>query len=41
MTTILGIHLCLLGIGAFCIIKAMYVGGVYDTWAPGGGCTFN
>jgi hypothetical protein len=23
------------------VIKAMYVGGVYDTWAPGGGCTFN
>jgi photosystem II CP43 chlorophyll apoprotein len=19
------------------VIKAMYVGGVYDTWAPGGG----
>jgi photosystem II CP43 chlorophyll apoprotein len=35
MTTILGIHLCLLGIGL--VIKAMYVGGVYDTWAPGGG----
>ena len=38
MTTILGIHLCLLGIGSFLlVIKAMYVGGVYDTWAPGGG----
>ena len=38
MTTILGIHLCLLGIGSFLlVIKAMYVGGLYDTWAPGGG----
>jgi len=38
MTTILGIHLCLLGLGSFLlVIKAMYAGGVYDTWAPGGG----
>jgi len=38
MTTILGIHLCLLGIGSFLlVIKAMFVGGIYDTWAPGGG----
>ena len=38
MTTILGIHLFLLGIGSFLlVIKAMYVGGIYDTWAPGGG----
>ena len=38
MTTILGIHLCLLGLGSFLlVIKAMYLGGVYDTWAPGGG----
>ena len=38
MTTILGIHLCLLGAGSFLFVaKAMYLGGVYDTWAPGGG----
>ncbi|HBL57383.1 MAG TPA: photosystem II 44 kDa subunit reaction center protein [Cyanobacteria bacterium UBA8803] len=38
MTTIIGFHLIMLGLGAFLlVIKAMFLGGVYDTWAPGGG----
>ena len=38
MTTILGIHLILLGLGSWLLVlKASYFGGVYDTWAPGGG----
>ncbi|KAL2922669.1 Photosystem II CP43 reaction center protein [Bienertia sinuspersici] len=38
MITILGIHLILLGIGAFLLLfKALFFGGVYDTCALGGG----
>jgi photosystem II CP43 chlorophyll apoprotein len=38
MTTILGIHLILLGVGVFLpVLKALYFGGVYDTWALGSG----
>ena len=37
MTTILGIHLILLGIGVFLLVlKALYFRGVYDTWDLGG-----
>ncbi|PLZ44598.1 photosystem II 44 kDa subunit reaction center protein, partial [Fischerella thermalis WC542] len=38
MTNIIGFHLIILGLGAFLLVlKAMFFGGVYDTWAPGGG----
>jgi photosystem II CP43 chlorophyll apoprotein len=38
MSTILGIHLVLLSIGAWLLVwKAMYFGGVYDTYSVGGG----
>ena len=38
MTNIIGFHLIIFGCGALLLVlKAMFFGGVYDTWAPGGG----
>jgi photosystem II CP43 chlorophyll apoprotein len=38
MTSILGFHLIVLGIAVLAFVgKAMFWGGIYDPWAPGGG----
>jgi photosystem II CP43 chlorophyll apoprotein len=38
MTSIIGYHLIALGVAAWLLVlKAMFLGGVYDTWLPGGG----
>jgi photosystem II CP43 chlorophyll apoprotein len=38
MTSILGSHLIILGLGSLLLVlKGCFIGGIYDTWAPGGG----